>query len=166
MRNDPRDKVESLMDDALASYARQEPRPGLEQRVLARIHADTAPRRAIPRWTWVIPAAACLLCAGVFWSRHAGTPEQSKPAQVIVRATAPPRPETPQTPRIVQRVRKRKVLPRLPQFPAPAPVTNEERALLAFVAQAPKEAREALTESEQQRVEPIRIEEIKIEPLP
>ena len=61
--------------------------------------------------------------------------------------------------------RKRKILPRLPQFPAPAPMTNEERALLAFVARAPKQAQEALIDAQQQSVEPIRIEEIKIQPL-
>jgi hypothetical protein len=60
---------------------------------------------------------------------------------------------------------KRKALPRLPQFPAPAPVTNEERALLAFVTRAPKEAQAALIDWQQQSLEPIQIEEIKIQPL-
>jgi hypothetical protein len=65
----------------------------------------------------------------------------------------------------VHRPHKRQALPRLPQFPAPAPVTNEERALLAFVTRAPKEAQEALIDAPQLDVEPIRIEEIKIQPL-
>jgi hypothetical protein len=60
---------------------------------------------------------------------------------------------------------QRKVLPRLPQFPAPAPVSDEERALLAFVTRAPKEAQEALIDAQQHSAEPIRIEEIKIQPL-
>jgi hypothetical protein len=37
--------------------------------------------------------------------------------------------------------------------------------LLAFVARAPKEAQEALIDTPQPSVEPIRIEEIKIQPL-
>ncbi len=163
MSNDDRDNIESLLDDALASYARPEPRPGLERRILDRIHADTSPRRAFPRWAWAIAAAACLLWAGVLWNRHGATPTRAPVAQVAaVRAVPPSRQETP---RIVHRPHSRRVLPRLPQFPAPAPVTNEERALLAFVTHAPKEAQESLIATEQQSVEPIRIEEIKIPPL-
>ena len=166
MSNDERDKIESLLDDALASYSRQEPLPGLPRRVLDRLHADTAPRFAFPRWAWAVPAAACLLSAGILWNRHAATPERVQVTQVsqvaAARETAPARPATP---RIVDRPRKRKALPRLPQFPAPAPVTDEERALLAFVTRAPKEAQEALIDAQQLGVEPIRIEEIKIQPL-
>ena len=166
MSNDPRDKFESLLDDALASYARQEPRPDSKR---ARSRAYT-PTQALDWRFRAGPGSyrqrrAC--CYAQAFSGHGmpGRPEQSKPAPVA-RATAPLRSEAPQTPRIVKRSRRRKVLPRLPQFPAPVPVTNAERALLAFVAQAPKEAQEALIESDQRRVEPIRIEEIKIEPLP
>jgi len=166
MSNDERDKIESLLDDALASYSRQEPRPGLPRRVLDRIHADTAPGLAFPRWTWAVPLAACLLWAGIFWTRHGVTPERVQVTQVsqvaAARETAPARPASP---RIVDHRHKRKVLPRLPQFPAPAPVTNDERALLAFVTRAPKEAQAALIDAQQLSVEPIRIEEIKIQPL-
>jgi hypothetical protein len=163
MRNDERDNIESLLDNALASYSMQEPRPGLDRRVLHRIHSDDAPRLVFPRWSWAIPAAACLLWAGIFWNRHAATPERVQVSHVAAaRATAPPRPATPP---MVDHPHKRQALPRLPQFPAPAPVTNEERALLAFVALAPKEAQEALIDTPQQSVEPIRIEEIKIQPL-
>ena len=163
MRNDERDNIESLLDDALASYSRQEPRPGLEQRVLDRIQADASPRLVFPRWAWVIPAAACLLWAGVLWTRHAATPVRVQPAHVTVARAIPPSRQ--ETPRIVHRPHKRQALPRLPQFPAPAPVTNEERALLAFVTRAPKEAQAALIDAPQLDVEPIRIEEIKIQPL-
>jgi hypothetical protein len=166
MSNGERDKIESLLDDALASYSRQEPRPGLDRRVLDRIHSAGAPRLMFPRWAWAVSAAACLLWAGIFWNRHAATPERVQVTQVshvaAARETAPARPATP---RIAARLHKRKVLPRLPQFPAPAPVTDEERALLAFVARAPKEAQEALIDWQQLDVEPIRIEEIKIQPL-
>jgi hypothetical protein len=163
MSNDERDNIESLLNDALASYSRQEPQPGLEQRVLHRIHAPAAPRLAFPRWIWAIPAAACLLWASILWTRHVVTPDRIPVTHVAVaRVTAPPKPETPH---IVTRPRKRKAQPRLPQFPAPAPVTNEERALLAFVTRAPREAQEALIDAQQLSVEPIRIEEIKIQPL-
>jgi len=163
MSNDEQDKIETLLDGALASYSRQEPRPGLERRVLDRIHAHAAPRTAFPRWAWAIPVAACLLWAGILWTRHVAPPARASVTHVAAaRATAPPSAETP---RAVNRPRKSKALPKLPQFPAPAPVTNEERALLAFVTRAPKEAQEALMDAPQQSVEPIRIEAIEIQPL-
>jgi hypothetical protein len=163
MSNDDRDNIESLLDDALASYARPGPRPGLERRILDRIHADTGPRWAFPRWVWAIPAAVGLLWAGVLWNRHVAPPARVPVAHVAAARAVPPSRQ--ETPRIVHRPHSRRVLPRLPQFPAPVPVTNEERALLAFVTHAPKEAQESLIEAEQQSVEPIRIEEIKIQPL-
>jgi len=163
MSKDERDKVERLLDDALASYSRQEPRPGLERRVLDRIHTGASPGIAFPRWAWAIPAAACLLWAGILWTRHVATPHRPQVRQVAVtREIAPPRAETP---RIVNHVHKRKALPKQPQFPASAPLTNEERALLAFVTHAPKEAQEALIDAQQHSAEPIRIEKIEIQPL-
>ncbi len=165
MSDDARDKIESLLDDALANYSRQEPRPGLEGRVLERVRAETARRVAFPRWGWAIPAAACLLWAGVLWTRHTARPVQIAVTHVAaVPVAAPLQP-------VIRAVvnhpkRKRKVLAKLAQFPAPAAVTNEERALLAFVAHAPKEAQESLIEAQQHGLEPIRIEEIKIQPLP
>src|SRR5580700_3486058 len=106
MSNDERDQIESRLDDALASYSRQEPRPGLERRVLDRIDAEAAPRTAFPRWAWAIPAAACLLWAGILWTRHAATPARASVTHVAAaRATAPPRAETPLA---VNRPRKRK----------------------------------------------------------
>ena len=163
MSNDERDQIESRLDDALASYSRQEPRPGLERRVLDRIHAGAASRIAFPRWAWAIPAAACLLWAGILWTRHVATPDRAPVTHMAAaRAPAPPRAETPP---VVNRPRKKKALPKLPQFPAPAPITNEERALLAFVTGAPKEAQEALIDAQQHSAEAIRIEEIKIQPL-
>jgi len=163
MSNDERDQIESRLDDALASYSRQEPRPGLERRVLDRIHAGAAPRPTFPRWAWAIPAAACLLWAGILWTRHIATPDRAPVTHVAAaRAPAPPRAEASPA---VNRPRKRKALPRLPQFPAAAPITNEERALLAFITRAPKEAQESLIDAEQHSAEPIRIEEIKIQPL-
>jgi hypothetical protein len=163
MSSDVRDNIERLLDDALASYARPEPRPGLERRVLDRIHADAAPRFAFPRWAWAVPAAACLLWAGFLWTRPAAKPG---PVQVVhvapVLVTAPLQPETPW---IAHHARIRKRLPKLPQFPAPVPITQEEQALLAFVTGAPKEVQASLLDAQDRGVEPIRIEEIKIQEL-
>lgn len=57
-------------------------------------------------------------------------------------------------------------LPKREQFPTPTPLTAEERALLAFVEQSPRQAEKVLADTRRRSEEPIRIEEIHIEPLP
>jgi hypothetical protein len=57
-----------------------------------------------------------------------------------------------------------KPLPKLEQFPAPTPMTAEERALLAFVEQHPAEARQVFADL-QKSDEPIEIQPIQIPPL-
>jgi hypothetical protein len=52
------------------------------------------------------------------------------------------------------------------QFPTPTPLTDEERALLAFVAQSPKQAEEVLADAKSRSSKPIEIKEIQLEPLP
>src|ERR1017187_9325760 len=47
----------------------------------------------------------------------------------------------------------------------PVPLSSEERALLALVARAPDQAREALLDLQRRSTEPIQVEEIRIEPL-
>jgi len=172
MKRDNREPVDRLLEDALAAYSRQEPRPGLEQRVWNRVQAGGASRRwAFPRWRFALPIAACLMLAAIFWSRRIPQPDVRQVARKTVEfpVAAPPRPEV-ETPRRVVRARKGVrgkafVAPRLPEFPIPAPITAEERALLILVARAPREAREAFLEGPRQAAEPIRIEEIKIQPL-
>jgi hypothetical protein len=165
MSNDEPDHIEKLLDEALASYSMQQPEPGLEWRVLERVHLAAAPRVWLPRWAWAIPAAACLLGAGMLWVRHGTKPERMPVAHgAVVRATAPLEPMTSR--RVAVRPRKRKALPKLAQFPAPTPLTNGERALLAFAKRAPSEVRASLIEKPEPGIEPIRIDEIKIQPLP
>jgi hypothetical protein len=44
-------------------------------------------------------------------------------------------------------------------------VSREERALLALVALAPDQAREALLDLQRRSTEPIQVDQIKIDPL-
>ena len=167
MRSDEGDERDRLLDEALSSYSAEEPRPGLEQRVLNRIRAEAgARRRAWAQWYIAIPAL-CLLAvvALVGWPRRepapaprrpvAQAPEVKKPVVVPTRMRKPAR--QPRT-RVAG-------LPKLEQFPSPSPLTEEERALLEFVMRSPKDAQAFLGDVEIQSVEPIRIEEIHIEPL-
>ncbi len=175
MRSDELDKI---LDSALSSYSQEEARPGLETRVLSRIRASGQARRfAWLRWAVTIPAFAALLLL-VFWISDA-----SKPARSTVKDSA----ATLQYSTVFQsRDRKGAVsriqkhlaaairpsakhvplpLPKHEQFPTPTPLTDEERALLAFVACSPKQAEEVLADAKSRITEPIQIKEIQIEPL-
>jgi hypothetical protein len=163
------DELNRLLDDALTTYSRREPQPGLEQRVLDAIRAaPPAPKFIFPRWAFAALAAACLLILAITLRLH----RTSSPPPTTWNLPAPAVPAQPQT---AQRAPEYKIakkspgkhlsLPKRQEFPSPAPLTNEERALLAFVARAPAEAREVLMSAQQQSIEPIRIEQIHIQPL-
>jgi hypothetical protein len=111
---------------------------------------------------------ACLLVlGGVFLPRQAPKTRRPEIAHAVVKTPAPlPVPPAKPAPPSRPARRRHPRYPRQPQFPAPAPVTVEERALLAFVRRSPEEARQVLAESKLQSLEPIRIEEIEIQPLP
>jgi hypothetical protein len=164
MKSEERDPLDNLLNEALREYSSREPRPGLEQRVLHRIHAAGPPRR-FPRWVFAIPALACIvLLAAIFWSRRVPKLRPIEVAHAVVKTSAPEVPPAPpEPPRHIVWGRTR--YPKQPQFPAPTPLTPEERALLTLVKRAPKEAREVLAEARSQTPEPIRIDKIEIPPL-
>jgi hypothetical protein len=51
------------------------------------------------------------------------------------------------------------------EFPIRTPLTQQERALVAFVRSAPNDALQAFGEMPQTKIEPLRIEEIRLQPL-
>jgi hypothetical protein len=66
MRSNQPDELDRLLDEALASYSSEEPRPGLERRVLKRVRAERAPRRfGWWRWAVAVPVLASLLALAV-----------------------------------------------------------------------------------------------------
>src|SRR5579862_6989318 len=68
MENEREDQLSRLLDDALATYASQRPRPGLELRVLNRIRAEDAlPRLPLLRWAVPLATLACLLVGITLW---------------------------------------------------------------------------------------------------
>lgn len=171
MGSNERDELDNLLDRALSSYSVQEPRWGLEERLLNRIRAAGAARRfAWLRWAVAIPALACLLVL-MFTFRverdsNSNTPQEVRTAAIPLDAAPDTLRTNPEIPKPVRRSgAKRLPFPKREQFPAPAPITDEERALMTFVARAPDEAREVLIEARKRDAEPIQIEEIQIEPL-
>lgn len=171
MGNDEPDAVERVLGEGLARYAGQEPLAGLEQRVLDRVRGEGAARRAgFRRWGFIAAgvAVAALVAAAVLWmTPH---PPEAIPSLARVMGPPPDLASSNQAPRMADArpVKKHRIaagLPRRRQFPTPAPISSEERALLALAARAPDLARRAFAHSKPLSIEPIRLEEIKIEPL-
>jgi len=167
MADEQRDPLDGLLDDALAAYVSQEPRPGLERRVLNGIGADgTRPRFPIFRWALPIVALGCLLAAIALWNHRAPAPAPPE----IARTEASPPPATATTepakpPRGQPRNARRARVPKQAEFPIRAPLTHQERALVAFIRSAPDEALQAFGETPPTTIEPLRIDEIQLQPL-
>jgi hypothetical protein len=160
-------ELDKILDDGLSSYSREEPRPGLEDRILNRVRAPRERRRfSWLRWAAAIPAVACVLSLAVtFLSTRHSVPKSRKPAPIISTAPSPPIASADMQPTVTKRRPKPVQSPKREQFPTPRPLTAEERALLAFVARSPKQAEELLADAKSRTTEPIQIEEIRIEPL-
>jgi hypothetical protein len=158
MGNEHQVDIDRLLDEALARYSTAEPLAGLEQRVLRRVQAGGR-RPGTAWWQWAMAAGvAAAAFAVVLWMRTA--PDTLRVAVI------PPHPpqiaavlETP--PPVIKRPARPTALTKRREFPTPAPLTTEERALLAFVASAPDEARVLHSRLD----EPIQVAELKIAPL-
>ncbi len=119
------DNLDRLLDEALAAPPED---PGLAPRVLARLEA--APRRSW--WIWAVPAAATA-AAVVFAMAVWPDPPLLPPAphvDVAVLRTIPFGPARP-APAVAAQVRR---VPQSATFPAPSPLSAEERALLRLTA--------------------------------
>jgi hypothetical protein len=151
--------LDRLLEDALARYSGQEPRPGFEQRILRRVR----PVYQAPNWMLpgVALAAVAILCV-------AGMMAISRRESRSV-PTAPPPPPVAMQPAVIRRpiglrvTRKR--LPRQERFPSDAPLTNQERALLLLAEGAPDQARNVLEGWNPGEITPLSIDEISIPPL-
>jgi len=168
-----KNNIEDFLDCALVIYSQEEPRPGFEERVLANLRS-AQPR---PRWhvRMVYACAAMLLLGAALYGRwwvglrgsdrasqqtaprsitktipapvtvggrpHAKAPERNQ-EQIVKRVrTAPPRKE-----RLHAAVGS--------QLPAPRPLSNQEKLLLAFARANPKEVESSIAWQEQMRRPP------------
>jgi hypothetical protein len=158
-------ELDRTIDSALAAYSDAEPLAGLEERVLYRVQAAEAGRRRVLGWAVALVAAASVVMAVIVVRapRHL----ESKIYIVGLPAVARPVPAA-EKPRVApkQRAKSHRLRPRpLPkqnQFPAPTPITTEERAVLAFAELSPKDAEDAFRKRSD---EPIEIQPIQIPPL-
>ena len=156
-REDRERMVDRLLNEALAPQE-IEPRPGLEQRILANLRAQPEPR-SWRRWmkTWAPVAVAAVLIALAVGLRMSSRPQPAKPAVAIEHQPTLPAPMKQPVPpasavaaerkpmRDVARPQKmvaatRPALPRQDVFPSPVPLTPEETMLLTLLRRNPSQA--------------------------
>jgi hypothetical protein len=140
-----RDFIDEWLERALKQCGMAEPRPGLENRILAGIRAERE-RVAISAWSWRpvwVGLAAILMVAGVALLRS--THEVAPP--VVSHVTAPAVSKSPEHRAIASAgkslahtTRKSNAAPRLEQFPSPQPLSEQEEILARYLRQFPREA--------------------------
>ena len=170
-----RDDFDRMLDAALATYAN--PDSGLEERILARVEGSEPVRSQRPLWLWA-GGFAVIVAAFLFFIpaiRHRSPAPQTGPDARTSIATLPPvrsvntAPASPAAHphRAVARhpVPRPAALPKLSVFPAPAPLSPAEQALVKVVAQSSEDQRRALLAAQQEPDTPIRISAILIPPI-
>jgi len=181
------DELDLQIQQALKSYADPGRESGLEERILARIAAESAPaqrRRWLP-WAIALPIAAGLLVFLLLSAHRKAAPTQAHHLQAPMAQqtevadvgqktlTAPHATQiekaggVPRLPRLRGNVSAAKAppLPKLDVFPMPRPLSPEERALAVFAARATEAERQSLIEAREQADAPIKIAAIEIQPL-
>ncbi len=176
--------IDELLDASLRHYTSDEPRAGLESRILASVRAANRAGRRRVVWMWATGAsAAVLMIAGVtvYISHYQPAPVRApapvaatKPVPVphpqinVAAQTETAKPETAMRQTLTQghaateRTPQRWAMARRPeQFPTPAPLSEQEKLLLAYVASAPKSELSTPVVHDPE-IEPLQIPEIKI----
>ena len=170
--------VDELLDASLRRYASAEPRPGLEDRVLAGVRSRQQSERRRTVWAWAIgtaAAAAMVTLLVIYWPR-----QQPAPLPVIAKAPAnlsapkvaavAPLVQPPMQHRSQRHATPRWVDTRPQQFPTPRPLSEQEKLLVAYVqalrGSAATPAANTKPDVEPgQAIPPLSIAAIKIEPL-
>jgi hypothetical protein len=169
-------KLDALLDEALASYVDAEPDPSLRVRITARA-AQVATRQSLRIWAFGTTAAvtATLALALVLLRPHAPSPSVAGTAPVMKSAVHAPssavedpalhpaieRAHTAKTARRGRRL-ENAALERSRFTASDDALTEEDRILLKFVAEHPKEAQQLLAPPPPQ---PVQIKPITIPPI-
>jgi hypothetical protein len=168
-----RDQFDDLLDGALRQYGNVEPRAELEGRVLANLAANRHQATGSRTWTLMWEAAALAgLVVVVVWigvsvptgRRSVASPqvplkisdENQRPSRVIPGKISG---EATSAPRLRQAsIRKPEFQvatapPRLERFPSPRLLSEQEKLLVAYVSEYPKQAAEMAQEQADQEKE-------------
>jgi len=152
-------EINRELDAGLALYAAVEPRPGLEERVLANLRMERAKALQRAWWRWSLAGAAAIVFVVVVvaWRRDSLFRPTISSHSLAVSDSL--RPKTIATsddqqtqaraqafqpmPRVHQRMRPtvaKELQPKLDQFPSPQPLSEQEQLLARYVAQHHEEA--------------------------
>lgn len=173
-------EIAELLDRSLEHYRAAEPRPGLEQRLLARI--ASAPALA-PRWGWQFAATAGVAILSLVALYVSFRPASSipmpgladEPTMARAESAVDPSPLEPTVPVVVsgRTSSSPESVSAAPlvraTFPASRELSEQERLLFRFLQTAPRETQLALVRAESTSpitFEELSIREIVIEPLP
>jgi hypothetical protein len=181
--------IDELLNSALARQ-KAEPRPGLEARILERTRTD-ASRQASKNGLWkfwvavTAAAAVVMMITGIHMVNRSHSPAAQKSR--VSNAVPPPPPQetlTARTGTIAQlagttvttkpkRTTRHEGRPtRLmeaehwpSQFPSPAPLTSEQKALVQYVRNTPPQVLATSPFKEQSADQPLEIKPLKIAPV-
>jgi len=148
-----RDRFDDVLEGALKRYGDVQPRAGIEGRVLANLAAREQRRLIRWRWMWAASGAAALAVALAVWLSHSPggqAPHQAavQEEEAILAAPVPaPKAVLPGSgeARHVRRTRRPlrvavEAEAKLPRFPSPRPIGEQELMLLEYVQHYPGEA--------------------------
>ncbi len=159
-----RDKLDELIDSALASYSGAEPRLGMEARVVSRVRA-TRVRRRMLEWGLAFGVASAVVVVALIRTEPRTISKPVDVARVMSAQERPPTIRPVAKLRPAMRARRPQALPKLEQFPSPMPLTAEERALVAFVERDPTEAQQVFSDLQKRTDGLVEIQPIQIAPL-
>lgn len=169
--------AEELIERGLQRAGEVEPLGGLEERLLGKLEAGK--QRSV-RWWWMAApvAAAVLIVALIYWRPQPAKPlAQAEKPPVKLEAQAPISPaaqtsagqgtrkaRNPMAMRRVEQLAAAQPSPRLDVFPAPAPLSAEEKFLVALAQRQPGTASE-IARDQAKPVKELAIAAIRVEPL-
>jgi hypothetical protein len=155
---DKKMRIDDMLDSLLTNYSSAEPRSGLKNRILANLREAEEKEAAHGwwsfKWLWAgVVTAAIIIGAVLINGRHRVEP----PTNVVVRNSQPaPRPEIQSCAPIARQEtakihRRKPSTPTLPQnatlalserpanFPTPAPLSEQDRMMFAYLENTPRE---------------------------
>jgi hypothetical protein len=158
--NNPKaDRLDHDLDAALASYAAVEPRAGIEQRILANLRAEQEHASVRSWWRWPAMSAisVAVVVAALLLASKFGKPVPRLTAHHVPAITLPVaeshtsvnnRPGDGTVPALrkkpmrmgYRRENENASAPKLDVFPSPQPLSEQEKMLVAYVAQHRQQA--------------------------